>query len=366
MRLSSLKTKRGFTLVELITATAITLVLAGILISVTTGILTSWDGARATVTTGNFAKFSIDRVVADLESLVLRADGNVWLAATIQPDQSGTGDTGALMASWSATGGGVLKPGNGNGSLIVRPAGSDIALENQPLKDFRFGMAGIWLRMISHTRGSNDSSQLQSFSAPTAVAYQIIRYNINTSGPAIPRYGLFRSEVRPFHSSSTTAGRSTFAVGYDVFQADYNNPSDVNSGEAEPGGIRRPDRTLVVADNVIDFGVRLWGRDSSDNLVVIFPEDPPKSGFAAVAAIGTPPVAPGLFPTDMTHGIPEVAEIFVRVLTDQGAELIEALETGKAGVRPADYATDADWWWGIAERHSQVFTRRVQIRGNPL
>ena len=43
-------------------------------------------------------------------------------------------------------------------------------------------------------------------------------------------------------------------------------------------------------------------------------------------------------------------------------KLIEAMEAGRVN-RPVNYATDADWWWGVVEANSTVFIRRVEIKG---
>jgi hypothetical protein len=54
----------------------------------------------------------------------------------------------------------------------------------------------------------------------------------------------------------------------------------------------------------------------------------------------------------------------VRILSEEGATLIEAVEAGRLA-RPATYATDAEWWWGLVEAHSAVFVRRVEIKVTP-
>jgi hypothetical protein len=54
----------------------------------------------------------------------------------------------------------------------------------------------------------------------------------------------------------------------------------------------------------------------------------------------------------------------LRVLTDEGARLVAAYEADHlqppAGVAPADY------WWILAEAHSEAFTRRILIPSRPL
>ena len=52
----------------------------------------------------------------------------------------------------------------------------------------------------------------------------------------------------------------------------------------------------------------------------------------------------------------------MRIVSEEGATLIEAMEAGRVN-RPVNYATDADWWWGVVEANSTVFIRRVEIKG---
>jgi len=272
------------------------------------------------------------------------------------------------MARWTATTGGTTKPGNG------APGDPDSSLQLDPqsagnstyrLEDYRFGMAGTWLRFFSIEPDANDATQNRS--AIRAVSYQIIRYNVANKGGASLRYGLFRSAVRPFHSSSTTAERSTFFVGYDIFAMPYNDPAAVipgstgsqtaGSGSGDPGSIRRPDRSLLLANNVIDFGVRVWARNVAGDLEIRFPVGNDNRGFAATSDFAAlPPVPAAGAPTaaQMTYGFPEEIEVFMRVLTDDGAEVLEAYERN-----PIPGTT----WWELALENSEVYTRRIEIRG---
>ena len=62
--------------------------------------------------------------------------------------------------------------------------------------------------------------------------------------------------------------------------------------------------------------------------------------------------------------VPEEAEIMIRVLTDEGAAQIAAFETGRLTL-PAGRSA-AQYWWDIAVAKSQVFTRRIVLRAQPL
>ena len=354
-----LQRRSGFTLVELIVATGITLLLATLLLSITAGIMSAWNRSRGDLTTSNQAKLALDQIAADLQSAIIHADGEVWLAATVQPDQSGTGDAGASIADWNASGGGQMKPGWSNpgtlGSSLDVTIDSSIPAEARPLEAFRFGMAGVWLRFFSAEPDANDT--IQNVSSPRAIAYQILRYKPSDSS-SDRFYGLYRSSVRPTGSSST------FSVGYELFANGDGAKTEYNIGSAtdgDAGCIRRPNKSSLVANHVIDFGVRIWIRNPSGDLVVGFPTGDANLGFAAriPMPIGTeknvipqePAVGAPTF-TQMNYGSPEVVEIFLRGLSDEGANLIKALETGK---KSGD-------WWAIAKANSAVFIRRIDVK----
>ncbi len=57
---------------------------------------------------------------------------------------------------------------------------------------------------------------------------------------------------------------------------------------------------------------------------------------------------------------PDVVDVMVRVLTVAGAEAIRAFEEGDTP-RSSEFSSDAEYWWHLAERHSYVFVRRIQL-----
>lgn len=351
----------AFSLIELIVALGVTAVIAGIMITIVVNLLDAAQRATGTLMSSNQAKVALDFIAQDLQSAVMRPDGNVWLAATVQPDQNAeNGDSGAGMARWTATAGGVTKPGIGT------PGDADSSLELDPqaggnstrrLEDYRFGPAGVWLRFFAIEPDSNGS--LADRSVVRGVGYQIIRYEVQDGGSL--RYGLFRSFVRPFSAGAN--GQSTFEVGYDLFfdsdtDPSYNNPAVDGAQSGDPSSIRRPQRNHLLANNVIDFGVRFWARANDGELEIRFPVDNNNRGFAATSNLDdpVPPVPAAGAPTaaQMTYGFPEVAEIFMRVLSDDGAEVLEAHERN-----PFPGTT----WWELALENSEVFTRRIEIKG---
>jgi hypothetical protein len=206
------------------------------------------------------------------------------------------------------------------------------------------------------------------------------------SGTAPFNYQLFRSEVRPFGSNADTIGKSTFQQGYDFFGNStvagkdlYNKPSDVvytsNTDVGDAGCIRRPRAEFVIGNGVIDFGVRVFTKNTVGVLEEAFPMDRraasaspvPKRVFAATTDTTKlhPAIAlqSGNFDAAATsYGYPSAVEVMVRILSPEGVQIIQAYETD-----PNRYGgASASKWWELAEANSKVYVRRVEIRSSAL
>ena len=300
--------QRGFTMVELLVALAITLVIAGLILGLTANSLGSWGRSQGTLAAESEAHAVLDRLAQDLQGALYRDDGGVWLVATVQAD---TGASGAWVGG-------------------TKPPATSFDPATPVLGEARFGVAGVWLRFFTTAQGADDRTGDPA--APVAVAYQIIRRSPTPSGDAC-HYLLYRSVVAP---------SATFAAGYDLSAPDY-AAAPLTDGAA--GSVRHPGGQQVIADNVIDFGVRLFGHASAaatagSQLVQIFPVDATDLDYQARL-----PSTAG----ELRGRFPAVADLMLRVLTAEGARQIAALEAGLI----------TGEWWTIAGAHSKVFTRRV-------
>ena len=64
------------------------------------------------------------------------------------------------------------------------------------------------------------------------------------------------------------------------------------------------------------------------------------------------------------NAFPHVVDIMVRILNSEGASALAAFERG-AFPTPSNFeGDDAEYWWEIVEKNSEVFTRRIRIFAN--
>jgi prepilin-type N-terminal cleavage/methylation domain-containing protein len=326
--MNATRRQKGFTLIELLVAVMITAGLAAMMLMVTTGTLDVWGRTQDSFAAESQARLVLDHVQRDLQAAIHHDDGSAWLAADIFNAAQSLTNHGWLTTS------GMMKPA---GSISRRYDGtvSNGVVERS---NARFGLSGVWLRLLTTNSETNGS-------LPAAVAYQIARRPVSgpltATDPTAARYTLFRSAV---------AADSTFAVGNNVLAPGYASTSVNPSVQRGPTTLMNPNTASdVIATNVVDFGVWLYTRDSAGELVRVFPAN----GRASHVA-------------NSTFTSPVVADVMIRILTEEGARRIEAMETGVNITRPAMLATDAEWWWSVVEANSHVMSRRIQFKAAAL
>jgi prepilin-type N-terminal cleavage/methylation domain-containing protein len=308
-------TRRGFSLLEVLVALSVSAALLTLLLTMLVRVTSFWDRSASRLAVENQARLVLDQLEADFRAVVWRRDGGAWLIAAVQPDQPAIGGHAGIEGeTWAPGLAGAAKPASAAGSLqLVSPDGN-----------YRFGQAGVWLRLIT-----NLPSEGEPRSVPAAVAYQLVRRAQADGAP--PVYQLFRSRV---------TARATFGAGYDLENPAYSAPPYASG---QPGTLRRPLVAELLANHVIDFGVRFSARESDGSERLLFPQ-PARLEYRA----------------DGSETAVPVAEVYVRILTGEGVRQIALLEYPNLGY------TSGDDWWGIAEKHSMMFTRRLEFGSHPL
>lgn len=306
--------RAGFTVIELLVAVAVTALLVSLMLTIVVNVMGGWNRSSGSLTSGNQARTVLDILSRDIQSAIFKRDGNVWMVATIQ--------TNGVGADWA---------GSDKDATVTIPAPQT----GNPLpsleESYRFGQAGVWLRFFATIPGTNTGDDI---SAPRAISYQIVRRSVSGSS-AEQSYMLHRSEVSP---------AETFTNGYNLFDNEYYS-----------GPLRAPGVDSVIANNVVDFGVRFLKRNTVGGpLELIYPLSDTDLSFAATTDQSKSGSGPDAAPI---RNFPDVVEVFVRVLTDEGVSQIANLENGL----PA-----SGTWWEIVEANSRVYSRRIEIKSTSL
>jgi prepilin-type N-terminal cleavage/methylation domain-containing protein len=357
---------RAFTLIELLVAAAITALLSGFIFIIVHNVSTTWTRSAGRLGADAQARLVLDQLALDLQGAMFRDDGNVWMAVNVLDT---TNNAGAL---WQAA------PRN------PKPTGGLSLTMNTPnLADAHFGHAGVWLRFFTTSRSANTATA--NISAPVAVGYQIIRrYTAANTANLNTAYVLNRAESRPGASGTgATARPGVLESGYNITAAAYTTSSAANNNGATTGdprsiqvpgsatGVRNLDS--ILADNVIDFGVRCYVHDQAvpGGLRLIFPATA-TGALANAATTRLRASLPSTTPPDATNFntlFPDVVDVMVRVLTDDGAQQIANMEKNQtpALTVPVKYNSNAQqWWWGVAQENSRVYTRRIVLNAKSL
>ncbi|MDD3180438.1 MAG: prepilin-type N-terminal cleavage/methylation domain-containing protein [Opitutaceae bacterium] len=370
---ASLGCRRAFTLIELLAASAITVVLAGLMLMMAVHVSELWQRISGRLGAEAQARLVLDQLTLDIQGAQYRDNlgGTVWLAADILTSI----DNAPGLWSRGPVGGRFIpspKPVNRTHAADDEGNSLDVTAlrrslpEKGRLADARFGVGGVWLRFFTTSRGANRHTDPSTISAPVAVAYQVIRRcpASDESPGAVHRYYLHRTEVRP--AAAVVKGMvrpGTLEMGYNIVDVGYEGPTDDSWGgndgmeAGDPYAIRCPQCVDTrFAENVIDFGLWLHGRRPGPDgrvatLQRIFPADADHLAHRASAAPAT---------ADPGTVFPEVADVMIRVLTDEGAHRVALLESGRLQ-RPAHYASNEEWWWGVAEQNSVVLTKRIHL-----
>lgn len=336
---------RGFTLIEVLVASGITVLLVGFMVAIVSNVTGFWSRTSGRLSAESQARYALDQLTLDLQSAIYRDDGATWLAASVP------NNTATSSSVWVTTGAviGNLKPSTATGT--TNPT---LTYGAPNIANATFGPAGTWLRFFTTKRGANTANDVTTLSAPVAVGWQLIRRASATNTANIDRrYFLHRAEVTPANTLNT---------GFDITLPAYAGTAAASGNSGTLGtarSVRIPiDVGTIIAENVIDFGVYLYTRPAvgamSSAPLRVFPNGTERTHLA-----NRPPRSGA-----QIDEFPEEAEIMIRVLTDEGAAQIAAFETGRLTL-PAGRSS-AQYWWDIAVAKSQVFTRRIVLRAQPL
>ena len=73
----------GFTLLELMVASGITIFLVGLLIGMISAVTSGWQRVQGSLSSEGQARLILDQLAADLEGAIFKPDGSSWLAFSV-------------------------------------------------------------------------------------------------------------------------------------------------------------------------------------------------------------------------------------------------------------------------------------------
>ena len=302
-------------MIELMAALGVTAVIGYFFISIGSDFVIAWDHVGDSVARETEARGALDTIARDFESAFFREGDDVMFAVDVLGDDSG--------AKWE---GGAERPISDGFDSVLH----------------QYGWAGSWVRLFTAAPSFN------------AVGYRIIRTTIKDQ-VGEPRYMLYRN-VATLKDTIEVADTALAASSTKVF--DFNNDMYLD-GE---GYVLGMDRGNILAVNVVDFGVRLYiydsseggdpsGDDAPDGLRLIFPEDG-SSGLAS-SIEGLTHRGSTYLGTAYVNRYPDVVEVFMRVLNQNGAD--ELLEMEEAG--------DNTLWEETVKKNSRLYRRYITVGG---
>jgi len=330
------KNEGGFTLIELLVAVSLSVVLAGLLVVVTRNTLDLWQRAQDRSFANVQASVALKLLTRDLQSTLYRAGGDQGFGAGGEPTFAlNILPAAELPAHNWRTSEFLFKPDGVN--VLTAEAGALDASGPDPLRrrhieNSRFGRGGVWLRFIGFNLNP-DGSLTQ------AISYQIVRRpvagSINAANPP-PALSHRSPPIRYILFRHTATPDETFNTGYDITHYD--------------ALLARAAADQALCDNVVDFGVWCYRRESDGSLTVLYPQTPDDRDFLAQPDGGGS--SGGTFP--------DVVDVMLRVMTESGAAHLEQMELGRV-TRPLEYASDEEWWWAVALAESRVYSTRILL-----
>ena len=85
--------RSAFTLIEIMVATVVMLILVGLVVQITSNVLNAWNRAAGKLAANSEARIAMDLLTQDLQTAVLRNDGQQWLRVEGPEDIDGLYDS---------------------------------------------------------------------------------------------------------------------------------------------------------------------------------------------------------------------------------------------------------------------------------
>ncbi len=286
--------RSAFTLIEIMVATAVMVILVGLVIQITNEVLKVWNRSTGKLSANSEARLAMEFLTQDLETAVFRDNGMEWLRVEGPVD-----------------------------------AGDDYADQTVALNLFAPAL----------DRPKKDSAGNDIPGDICGIAYRLA-YKEAFAGSDTKVYALYRNIV-----DAKTTFNNLMGSG---------NQETLTSGEWAAGTVTDESNYLVT--NIVDFKILVYYNDGSSSTPDIKTYNGGKSGDAWEITGSYIYGGTNASLLNDSQVKPLYADIMLTMITDEGLEILQNLETGRSGTG-YDEAED------VVREHGQKFIRRVQFAG---
>ena len=324
----------GFNLIELMVATALMAFILSIVFALSNNVLNSWNRASSQMTSHAEAQIALDFLAQDLQAMVIKNDGRVWLKVEYENTQKAGGDVTNSLPNQARI-------------QFFSPV-TDQPDEDTSGNDLATGICAV----LYSTYYQDPFSGISGVSSvPSFGLYRRVTSAENT----------FNNWLNP-NADVNGDGETTVGELLTSFNTNYTNNLAANNS---------PDEFL--SNHIVDFRMvfsrRYEYEDPGDGSVEIriaaITEDGTAGGVPTpfvyqngVVELGTDPGDGSTTYTNISGSIVYV-DISLTVLSERGAQLFDALERrttlGEVGVN-----LNRD---DIVRAHSSTYSRRVYLGG---
>ena len=342
---------KGFTLVEILTATAIMSLIISLVMVILTQVMTAWNRSTDNLTFSTNARFVFDTITQDLQGCILRSDGNQWLSLTTDNPPTGANIPAAAdsrLIFFTSTPMHLAKDSSTPGAVGKTIAGDICAVEYRVVYADPFGTPPA----PGATTTTNTFSLHRVVIDPVSTFYGIsgtpiigLNYNTHPSNLA----DAFNSVVDLPSAATTPTNNQTPVVGIPyVIQGENPGPSALN---IPIYGAYSTSNTLL--DDIAQFTVYLYftGQDPAGALPVqtYGGSLTPTKGAGYLDGM-TDPKAPPVF-LSLAY-----ADITLTLMNDDGVTILKQSN----GALPQNMT-----WPQFVEKFGKTFTQRVPLLVKP-
>lgn len=313
-------TRRAFTLIEIMVATVIMVILVGFFIQITSEVLKVWNRSSGKLATNAEARIAMELLTQDLETAVIRNNGQQWLRvdAPKETEQSGS----SLYSDQT-----------------------------------------VALKLFSPALDRPDQTLLGadvSGGDICAIGYRLAYKESYTNGPDV--YALYRRVVDPETTFNQFLGSSSQgASSPQLTLTDTTLWADFSGGAAAYGNIT--DDVNYLAGNIIEFKVVVYEEPVGAAAVTAANVNSSTGELDANYAYGGDTDGDGV--ADPVGAALLYADIILTVLSDEGLKLVQLIDD--QGAVAAGYTgSDSNAIQSIVLQNSEVYTRRVNLMARPL